>query len=507
MVATADIPGLRFAVAPAIAPQPLRSDVAGFIGPVARGPIGVPVRVVGWREFLRVFGPLVAAADTPYAIRGYFANEGEIAHVVRVAGDAIAAAAAVWTIGATLPPTSGFLVQQYAVTATSPGAWANHAEVEVIYRLDGLSGAPELDLVVRVPDEPVEQFTGVPPARITELGSRFVTFTPIGTILPTGTIPGPRRAAFSIELVGGLDAPPVAADYQAANLELGDVPEVALVVLPDLHRDLASPADRLDVLGAVMRTAADAHDRLVVIDVPADSEDPRAAVTWLADLRAFTAPDTWRAAACYHPRVWVPDPLGGVAAPQRAIGCAGPVAGAISRLDRERGAHHTPANAPLLEAVDVTHTFADAELALLGASGIDPLICWCGRGLQIWGDRTVELADPSARFVAHRRLVHRLVRAIRRVAEPLVFDGNTPVLWFALTRAITTVLLEAFRAGALAGDRPEQAFSVQCDATTNPPSEIDEGRCVCLIGLAPAVPMELITLRIAVAADGHIEVT
>jgi len=60
VVATADIAGLRFAVAPAIAPQPLRSDVAGFIGPTARGPIGVPIRIVGWREYLRVFGPLVA---------------------------------------------------------------------------------------------------------------------------------------------------------------------------------------------------------------------------------------------------------------------------------------------------------------------------------------------------------------------------------------------------------------------------------------------------------------
>lgn len=507
MVATADIAGLRFAVAPAIAPQPLRSDVAGFIGPTARGPIGVPIRIVGWREYLRVFGPLVASADTPYAVRGYFANGGEIAHVVRIGGETVALAGAVWTIGASLPPTSGFPSQQYAVTATSPGAWANHAEVELTYRLDGLSGGPELDIIVRVPDEPVEQFTGVTPALITELGSRFVTFVPIGATPPTGTSPGPRRAVFSVELLNGVDAPPAAADYQDANLRLGDVPEVALVVAPDLYRDLASVADQLDVLSALLRTAADAHDRLVVVDVPAASEDPRAAATWLADLRAFTAPDTWRAAACYHPRVWVPDPLGGVAAPQRAIGCAGLVTGAISRLDRERGAHHTPANAPLLEAVDVTRTFGDAELALLGATGIDPLICWCGHGLQIWGDRTVELADPSARFVAHRRLVHRLVRAIRRVAEPLVFDGNTPVLWFALTRAITTVLLEAFRAGALAGQRPEQAFSVQCDAITNPPSEIDGGRCVCLIGLAPAVPMELITLRIAVAADGHIEVT
>ena len=79
--------------------------------------------------------------------------------------------------------------------------------------------------------------------------------------------------------------------------------------------------------------------------------------------------------------------------------------------------------------------------------------------------------------------------------------------WLALTRAITTVLLQAFRAGALAGTTPQQAFTVQCDATTNPPAQQDVGECVCLISFAPAVPMEFITLRVAVGADGSIEVT
>ena len=120
--------------------------------------------------------------------------------------------------------------------------------------------------------------------------------------------------------------------------------------------------------------------------------------------------------------------------------------------------------------------------------------------MQVWGGRTLERRDPAGRFVAHRRLIHRLVRAIRRVAEPLVFENNGPELWLALTRAVTTVLLEAFRAGALKGARPEEAFRVHCDDQTNPPEERDLGRCVCEIEVAPAVPMEFITLRVALSA-------
>ena len=109
-------------------------------------------------------------------------------------------------------------------------------------------------------------------------------------------------------------------------------------------------------------------------------------------------------------------------------------------------------------------------------------------------------------FVAHRRLIHLLVRAIRRVAEPLVFDTNGPQLWLAFVRSITTVLLEAYRAGALEGDQPSQAFSVVCDATTNPPDQIDLGIVVCVIKVAPAVPMEFVTLRVTASAQGQLEV-
>ena len=507
MTPSADLPGVRFAVAPAVPPSTLRSDVAGFVGRARRGPVGAAVRIVGWREYLRVFGPLTRDAVMPYGLRGYFDNGGQVAHVIRLAGTLVTTAESVLVIGAALPPGSGFSAQQYTCRATSPGEWAEGTVVTIDYRRDGLAGHPELDLSVRVPGEPPEWFTNVDPARLPDVASAFVEMAPLGSTPPNGPAPGPRRLTFSVTLAGGQDDPPGLPEYQAAVGTLDDVAEVALVAAPDLHFDVAADDGRYAVMGTAMRGATDLHDRLVIVDAPPGADDARDALAWFDGLRAAADLDTVRAAAAYHPPLWVLDPIGGPASPQRLVPPSGLVAGVISRLDRERGAHHTPANAPILSAVDASRVYDEDDGGLLDANGVNLLLCRCGRGLQVWGGRTLERVDPTGRFVAHRRLIHRLVRAIRLVAEPLVFDGNTPALWLTLTRAITTVLLEAFRGGALQGARPEEAFSVQCDDTTNPPAEREAGRCVCLISIAPAAPMEFITLRVAVGADGHIEVT
>jgi phage tail sheath protein FI len=92
------------------------------------------------------------------------------------------------------------------------------------------------------------------------------------------------------------------------------------------------------------------------------------------------------------------------------------------------------------------------------------------------------------------------------VAQPLVFEINGPELWLTIVRAITTVLLEAWRAGALKGNRPEEAFRVQCDEKTTPPEAEEAGQVFCEIAIAPAVPMEFILLRIALSTDGVLEV-
>ena len=137
---------------------------------------------------------------------------------------------------------------------------------------------------------------------------------------------------------------------------------------------------------------------------------------------------------------------------------------------------HTPANALLSDAVDLATPLEPRPAGARGyAGGLNLLRCRPGHGLEVWGGRTLD-PDPVRRFVAHRRLLHRLVRAIRRVAEPLVFEPSGPVLRFALVRGISSVLLEAWRAGGLKGASPEQGFQVRCDDGNNPPEAADLGQ-------------------------------
>ena len=97
------------------------------------------------------------------------------------------------------------------------------------------------------------------------------------------------------------------------------------------------------------------------------------------------------------------------------------------------------------------------------------------------------------------------MRAVHQVADPLVFDVNGPELRLNLVRGVTSVLLAAFQAGALAGTRPQEGFQVVCDDTNNPPGA-DPGRVVCDIAVAPAVPMEFIHLRLIAGQQSQAEV-
>jgi uncharacterized protein len=282
---------------------------------------------------------------------------------------------------------------------------------------------------------------------------------------------------------------------------------VALLAAPDLDAMPGGADAQLRILALLAALADQAHDRQVIAAVPRAISDVSAILGWLDQLRGGVA-DTWpRSLALYHPPVAVRDPLGGIVAPLRTIAPVGHVAGLISRLDRERGAHHTPANAELYETVDLIPRHDPDELGMLAMAGINPIICAPGNGIVVWGGRTAQdpAFDPSGCFLAHRRLIHLLIRAIRRVAEPLTFEVNGPDLWLTLVRAITSLLLDAWNAGSLKGDIPEHAFAVRCDADNNPRENEDNGLVVCDVFLAPATPMEFITLRIAITREGRLE--
>src|SRR5262245_8680147 len=160
-------PGRYFEVArPRPQPSPVRSDVAGMLARTRRGPRGTLVRVEGWRQFQRVFGGLVAGAMGPYALRGYFENGGQVAHVWRAAGRGAAASQAVWDVDPVVAASGGFASVRYRFAASSPGAWGDRIAVSVRYRMRGRLGTPEVDIAVGAPDEPRELFRALSPARL-----------------------------------------------------------------------------------------------------------------------------------------------------------------------------------------------------------------------------------------------------------------------------------------------------------------------------------------------------
>jgi uncharacterized protein len=504
---TVELPGLSVEVVAlaSVLPPPLRTDVAGFLGATRRGPVGTPVRVESLNGYRDLFGDLDSSAATSYAVHGYYDNGGELAWITRVAG-AGTPATAEWSVAG----LDGFTAAAYQVVATSPGTWAEGGQVTIWYRSVSLAGSAEVDVRVVIPGETVEVFTRIPADQIAErlASSHLIRLVPV--LAADGAAPAlagpPRRAKISeLSLSGGADAAPDVNDYMAAVTALADQPEVAIVAAPDLGSHLTDDDDRTAVVSALLSTAASQLDRLVLLDVPpgqaGNTLAPQDALAWAATVLP-TDSIQLRAGAVYYPGLLVPDPLGGLTAPLRALPPSGHVAGVISRLDRERGAYYTPANVVLEEAVDLDPALTEPEQEVVFGNSLNLLRCAPGRGLQVWGGRTL---DPAHPYVAHRRLLHRLVRAIHQVADPLVFDVNGPELRLSLVRAVTSVLLAAFRAGALAGARPQDAFQVVCDNTNNPPGA-DPGLVVCDIAVAPAAPMEFIHLRLIAGQQSQLEV-
>jgi hypothetical protein len=514
-VSTVELPGYGVLPDAQVTPEAgLRNDVAAFLGRTERGPLGVPVRVDSRRAYEAVFGGQLRGAATPRAVDAYFANEGEVAWVVR-AGHGGAPATAEAELGGvtaqgtwesdgpvrlTLPGNG------LRVSATSPGEWAGGAEVRLTYRAYGLTGDPELDVRIAVPGAaPVQRFGLSPGALLDAIAaSGLVTasFTgdPVGP--PADPASGPAARSWTLTLGDGEDPAVRHDDYVTAVEAQAQEGEIALLCAPDLDLDLDA-GDHDAIVGALASAAAAAQDRLLVLTTP--TLRPTELDEWRGRI-AVAVPDAaqQRAVAAYAPWLVAEDLARTGADPYAPTNPAGHVCGVIARLDRERGSGAAPANALVADAIDIAGTASDAEQALAYAKQVNLLRCRAGGGLEVWGARTLDPGD--GRHIAHRRLVHRIVRAIRRVAEPLVFDTNGPLLWFALVRAVSSVLLEAFRSGFLAGETPDQAYRVTCDETTNTQDRIDAGEVVCEIEVAPAVPMEFIKLRLTLGAQGLLEV-
>lgn len=183
----------------------------------------------------------------------------------------------------------------------------------------------------------------------------------------------------------------------------------------------------------------------------------------------------------------------------------GHVAGVYARSDERVGVHKAPANEALSGVVDLEVRLTDAQQGELNPEGINALRVFPGRGIRVWGARTLVGSDkrPSIwKFVSVRRIFLTAVRWIERNMADVVFEPHNAALWARIERELNAYFTDLFRQGALKGTTPEGAFYVKCDADINSQEVRDRGEIRTEIGLAPAQPYEFIIVHIVQDVSG-----
>jgi hypothetical protein len=180
----------------------------------------------------------------------------------------------------------------------------------------------------------------------------------------------------------------------------------------------------------------------------------------------------------------------------RLVPPCGHVAGIIARSDRNRGVFKAPANEEIYDALDLEVPVDNSIQDELNPLGINCLRAFPGRGIRVWGARTLAGHDPNWRYVNVRRLFLTLTRWIDQNMLWATFEPNGLLLWLRIQRELSFYLETFWLAGALQGETRQQAFYVKCDEETNPLLNRETGQVVTEIGLAPNAPAEFIIVRI-----------
>ena len=305
---------------------------------------------------------------------------------------------------------------------------------------------------------------------------------------PVTTIDAPvAPEPVTVVLSGGIDgAAPTKNDYSGdADLVTG---LEAFAAIDDISIVAAPGSSELDEAAAI-RNAVIGHCermryRVAVIDTPSQSS--------VNEARAWRGERSSLYSALYYPWVTVPDPFVGSSL---SLPPSGFVAGIWARNDINRAVFKAPANEVIRSVTNLERRLTKGQQDVLNPEGVNCLRFFSGRGNLVWGARTMT-DDPEWKYVSVRRYFAYLERSIDRSTQWAVFESNGDALWANVRRTIEDFLLSEWKSGALLGTDPKQAFFVRCDRTTMLQNDLDNGRLVCLIGVAVVKPAEFVIFRI-----------
>ena len=312
-------------------------------------------------------------------------------------------------------------------------------------------------------------------------------------------LPNGQRRPARHPLLGGDDSQGTADDATYIGTDNVD---------PDLRTGLFTMAniDDVSILAAPGRTTPAMQNALIaqcenlryrftVLDGPPPPADT------IPDVQSLRQQYDTRYAALYHPWLLIDDPYPrNIQVPSPfPVPPSGSVMGIYARTDIERGVHKAPANEVVRGVIGLQRSLNKAEQEILNPfpQNINVIRDFRpnNRSIRVWGGRVIT-SDPDWKYVNVRRLLIFIEKSIDIGLQWVVFEPNADPLWARVRRTISMFLTGLWRDGALEGATREEAYFVKCDRTTMTQADIDNGRLIVVVGVAPVKPAEFVIIRI-----------
>ncbi|RZN35499.1 MAG: phage tail sheath family protein [Methanophagales archaeon ANME-1-THS] len=489
------------------------TSTAGFLGLTERGPTD-PRLITGFEQFQRLYGGFIQDSYLAYAVDGFFRNGGQRCFIGRIVkSDATRAHVTVDPITFEAPGEGGWGNRVAVRIENASLDRADLFKLTVAYWKNNLPG--DLSAPADPKETPKKVRTLLADAQVVEVYDNLSTvptssdyyLSKLGK--PKGvsnlvqlTSSGEERPANNTDplftvLADGDDGTdltrseflgdPAAAPGERIGLTaFTELDEISIVYCPDLHS--LDESNRNQLIDDIVSHCENLKDRFAILDALANT----------ADIPGLRPPKDSKYAAFYYPWIEVFDPLTKGA---KKVPPGGFVAGIYARSDQERGVHKAPANEVVRGASDVEFKLTKGEQDILNPRGVNCIRAFPGRGIRVWGARTTS-SDTLWKYINVRRLFLYLEESIEEGTQWVVFEPNDEKLWARVKQTITQFLTRVWKDGALMGTTPEEAFFVKCDRTTMTQDDIDNGRLIVVIGVAPVKPAEFVIFRIAQWAGG-----
>lgn len=262
---------------------------------------------------------------------------------------------------------------------------------------------------------------------------------------------------------------------------LEDIDVVSIIAAPGITDE--------EVQNELILQCETLKDRFAILDGPKDASD-------LEVVQVFRSRYDSKYAALYFPWFIRSDPLDKV---NIFVPPSGYLAGIYARSDVERGVHKAPANEVVRGIKDLKYSLNKREHDILNPYPVNVNVIRdfrsSNRGIRVWGARCIT-SDSDWKYINVRRLFIFVEESIEEGTQWVVFEPNDEPLWARVRRSVTNFLTRIWRDGALQGSTPEEAFFVKCDRTTMTQDDIDAGKLIMEIGIAPVKPAEFVIFRI-----------